>query len=166
MKAKCLVIIWLLGFLSVVSCNATDLNPVKILKVNEPQIEQALNQICNKDWQPCGIKLEIFIIKVSQWRDSCTVIISRIHREDVTKYLRNKKDSLLGTFSFNSQPVLVFGDKIEFFFTETTEKIMLDFLNIKAPKIKKGAHLTTFEPMVWIYNFHNSQMILRKGRHI
>jgi hypothetical protein len=156
MKRKILYTV-LIAFLSINSCKATSLNPINVLKVNEQQLIQELKTICERRYTPCVLKKNVFIIKIKAFKDSCHIIVSRLHEEDITRYLTDRKDKLIGTFKYDDRPVLVFGDMVEKLVSVTDEKETLNFLNIQPPKGVKGMG-TVFEPMVWRYKYNNGRI--------
>lgn len=138
--------------------------PVKILEVNNSQIEDILIDISstkkyNKD-------KAVFILNFIKDGKNIECRSSVVYRQDFGWLLRETKEYLYGYFEFNEYPVLVFGKTSRLFLkrTESTKKLDWTKKNKRIRKIKKDIAPPPihFEPDVWIHTVEDTIFKFKK----
>jgi hypothetical protein len=110
----------------------------------------------------------VFVVKVSRLKDSYEFRTGVITKRDFKTqwYFDVKKDKLYGCFDYNNHPVLVYGEGADFFYSKTSQTIILDFIpNNSQTKIEprpKDMPPIAFEPPVRIYLFKDGVMTFQK----
>jgi hypothetical protein len=138
-----------------ISCKGKGLNPVRRLDVKETKIYETLSVICEKGF--CKSNENIILLRVKMKNDSCFLRTGPFHKDDITKYLRSKNDTLVGFFEYDNKTVFVFGEYDSNIFNWTSELKTFEFLNIPAPKLKKGVPEIVIEPLTWTYIYINGE---------
>ena len=111
------------------------------------------------------LKKSVIVLNINNIDNFYELKAAGLEKEELRWYLEGKRERLFGYTDFNGIPVLIYGNSAHKFYDRTKDKTSFDFLipytHKKAKnKGKIAGEPEIFEPMVWVYFYHDDKFEL------
>ncbi len=156
MKYLFLILLW--------SCNIQ--TKVCFLTPKEPKIEAEIVKTVFEHLEENSIlEKSVIVLNINNIDDTYEIKATGLEKEELRWYLEGKRERLFGYTDFNRIPVMIYGNSAHKFYNKTKDKTSFDFLiPYKHTKEKNKGKIADepeiFEPMVWVYFYHDDKFEL------
>lgn len=111
------------------------------------------------------LKKSVIVLNINNIGNTYEIKATGVEKEELKLYLEDKRERLFGYSDFKGILVMVYGNDAHKFYNKTTTKTSFDFLTPYKRKIVKSKGIIEdepeiFEPMVWIYSYHDDKFEL------
>ncbi len=139
---------------------------IKLIALKYNQIEDVILGMHSSYKNLYNWEKSVYVINIKKNNNKYDFRIAIIYKDDFGWILRDKKMKLFGYFEIENNPVLVFGETANKFFSITNELMQLDWFKA-LPEIRKDKSEikeppVIFEPEVWLYQFKKGKFIFYK----
>jgi hypothetical protein len=138
------------------------------LEVISHELYDAIDHFFDHNVVEYNWKESVLVLRIENKSGQAYIRIAPVKKDNFTWYLREKKTSVYGFFSYEDKTILVFGEDFKGFFNKTNNSEDLKYLEITEedrPEIRNGRiplPPSYIEPHVFIYKYVGRKFIFYK----